>query len=166
MVRICQIYFLTLIFCSIIAQISQRSDLHTFVNNAIIYNNEEQQNIDAIRNGERINIDWEINLQLTIQDEFEKEKQCSFAIGKERFLDEQIALMVPENSPYIELINERIYRLQQMGFLEKWHQLYLPAMDKCSGKNAVKQITNHKVDLDDMQGCFLILLLGKVSFSP
>lgn len=136
------------------------------MNNAIIYNNEEQQNIDAIRNGERINIDWEINLQLTIQDEFEKEKQCSFAIGKERFLDEQIALMVPENSPYIELINERIYRLQQMGFLEKWHQLYLPAMDKCSGKNAVKQITNHKVDLDDMQGCFLILLLGKVSFSP
>lgn len=122
----------------------------------------KEENIDAVREGSRVNIDWRINLQLIIQNHFEKDKECTFSLGKENFLDEQIAIMVPSNSPYLKLINEQIIRLTQMGFIERWHQTNLPSMDKCNGRGVLRQITNHKVNLDDMQGCFLVLLLGNL----
>lgn len=129
---------------------------------ANIYNNMKEENIDAVREGSRVNIDWRINLQLIIQNHFEKDKECTFSLGKENFLDEQIAIMAPSNSPYLKLINEQIIRLSQMGFIERWHQTNLPSMDKCNGRGVLRQITNHKVNLDDMQGCFLVLLLGNL----
>lgn len=122
----------------------------------------KEENIDAVREGSRVNIDWRINLQLIIQNHFEKDKECTFSLGKENFLDEQIAIMAPSNSPYLKLINEQIIRLSQMGFIERWHQTNLPSMDKCNGRGVLRQITNHKVNLDDMQGCFLVLLLGNL----
>lgn len=127
-----------------------------------MYNNLKEENIAAVKEGSRVNIDWRINLQLIIQNHFEKDKECTFALGKENFLDEQIALMVPSKSPYLNLINEHFTRLSQMGFVERWHQINLPSMDKCNGHGVLRQITNHKVNLDDMQGCFLVLLLGKI----
>lgn len=81
-------------------------------------------------------------------------------MSKESFLDEQIGLIIPIDSPYLDLINAQIYRLYQMGFIERWHQTNLPSMDKCNAKGVLRQITNHKVNLDDMQGCFLVLLTG------
>lgn len=50
--------------------------------------------------------------------------------------------------------------MHQMGFIEKWLQKYLPKKDKCS-KNKQLEITNHTVNLNDMQGCFMVLLLGE-----
>ncbi|XP_037810946.1 ionotropic receptor 93a [Lucilia sericata] len=143
------------------AMTSTRNEFHKYLELATIYNNMKEENIEAVKDGERVNIDWRINLQLIIQNHFEKDKECKFALGKENFLDEQIALMVPSNSPYLNLINEQITRLSQMGFIERWHQTNLPSMDKCNGRGVLRQITNHKVNLDDMQGCFLVLLLGK-----
>uniref|UniRef100_A0A905RZW6 Lig_chan-Glu_bd domain-containing protein n=1 Tax=Stomoxys calcitrans TaxID=35570 RepID=A0A905RZW6_STOCA len=140
---------------------STRSEFLKYMEKAIIYNNPHEENIEAVKKGERINIDWRINLQLIIQKDFEKDKECAFSLGKENFLDEQISMMLPSNSPYLILINEQITRLSQMGFIERWHQTNLPN-NKCNGRGVMRQITNHKVNLDDMQGCFLVLLLGSL----
>uniref|UniRef100_A0A1A9Z7D3 Ionotropic glutamate receptor C-terminal domain-containing protein n=1 Tax=Glossina pallidipes TaxID=7398 RepID=A0A1A9Z7D3_GLOPL len=142
------------------AAISSRLDFQKYLNHAIVYNNSLQENLEAVKIGSRINVDWRINLQLIIQNHFEKEKECTLSMSKESFLDEQIGLIIPINSPYLDLINAQIYRLYQMGFIERWHQTNLPSMDKCNAKGVLRQITNHKVNLDDMQGCFLVLLTG------
>uniref|UniRef100_A0A1I8M4L7 Ionotropic glutamate receptor C-terminal domain-containing protein n=1 Tax=Musca domestica TaxID=7370 RepID=A0A1I8M4L7_MUSDO len=144
------------------AATSTRNEFTKYLEKATIYNNLREENIEAVKRGERVNIDWRINLQLIIQKHFEKDKECKFALGKENFLDEQISMLMPSNSPYLILLNEQITRLNQMGFIERWHQTNLPSMDKCNGRGVMRQITNHKVNLDDMQGCFLVLLLGSL----
>lgn len=51
--------------------------------------------------------------------------------------------------------------MHRVGLINKWLQEYLPKKDKCSGTSASNEVTNHKVNLDDMQGSFFVLLLGK-----
>ncbi|XP_068154999.1 ionotropic receptor 93a [Drosophila tropicalis] len=140
-----------------------RKDFKRFMEKAIIYSNAESERIDAVKSGQRINIDWRINLQLIVQQHFEQDKECHFALGKEDFVDEQIGLVVPLNSAYLHLINLHIDRMFRMGFIERWHQMNLPNSDKCNGKSVLRQITNHKVNMNDMQGCFLVLIFGFVA---
>ncbi|XP_055903819.1 ionotropic receptor 93a [Eupeodes corollae] len=144
------------------SSITTRDDFKKFMEKATMYNNLSTENIGAVEKGQRINIDWRINLELTIQKHFEKDKECKFVLGKEDFVEEQIGLIMPVNSPYMSLINDEIKRLHQMGFLDRWHKINLPLKDKCKGKGVLGQITNHKVNLTDMQGCFLVLLIGFV----
>ncbi|XP_014095980.3 ionotropic receptor 93a isoform X1 [Bactrocera oleae] len=141
-------------------QITTRDDFRDYVQRATIYNNIQGEDIGAVQDGKRINVDWRINLQLIIQKQFEKYKECKFSLGRDNFVAEQIGLIVPRDSPYLQLINDQITRLFQMGFIERWHQINLPSMDKCSGHGGMRQIMNHKVNLDDMQGCFMVLLFG------
>ncbi|KAH8382894.1 hypothetical protein KR009_005738 [Drosophila setifemur] len=141
-------------------QTSTREDFKHYMELAQIYGSSQDEDIEAVKRGERINIDWRINLQLIVQQHFEREKECRFALGRESFVDEQIAMIVPSQSAYLHLINSHLDRLFRMGFIERWHQKNLPSADKCSGKSALRQVTNHKVNMDDMQGCFLVLVLG------
>lgn len=69
--------------------------------------------------------------------------------------------MVPANSPYLTIINHEIYRLLQMGFIQKWLTEYLPKKDRCSNNGRMNEIENHTVNLTDMQGCFLVLIAGE-----
>lgn len=82
------------------------------------------------------------------------------------FLDEQIAMVLSPVSPYLTIVNQEIYRLQQMGFIQKWLAEYLPTKDRCWNGGKMVEIENHTVNLNDMQGCFLVLFAGKcVRFS-
>ncbi|XP_023172805.2 ionotropic receptor 93a [Drosophila hydei] len=139
-----------------------REDFKRFIGRSLIYNNVQSENIAAVKHGDRINIDWRINLQLIVQQHFELDKECRFALGKEDFVDEQIGLIVPSGSAYLHLINQHIDRLFRMGFIDRWHKTNLPSMDKCNGKNMQRQIANHKVNMDDMQGCFMVLIFGVI----
>lgn len=68
--------------------------------------------------------------------------------------------MLPSNSPYLTIINQEIYRMSQMGFIQKWVAQYLPKKDRCSAMAKAGEIENHTVNLTDMQGCFLVLIAG------
>lgn len=48
----------------------------------------------------------------------------------------------------------------QMGFIQKWLTEYLPTKDRCWNTGKSIEIENHTVNLNDMQGCFLVLLTG------
>lgn len=80
--------------------------------------------------------------------------------GTEKFIDEKIGLILPANSPYLNLFNNEIYRMLQMGFIQKWLSEFLTQKDRCSSKAGSMEIENHTVNLLDMQGCFLVLLAG------
>lgn len=86
--------------------------------------------------------------------------RCDFILGAEEFLEEQIALIMPKSSPYLQLINKEIKILHQMGFIELWLREYLPKRDRCWVTRESNDAENHTVNLSDMEGCFLVLLIG------
>lgn len=130
---------------------------------AIFYNDENEDIINDVRNGKHVHIDWRSNLQYIQRREYLKTDSCDFSLSVEEFMEEQIALLLPMNSPYLNLFNLEITRLHQMGLIERWIKEYLPPKDRCSKQTSLIEVVNHRVNLEDMQGCFLVLLLGFIS---
>lgn len=127
---------------------------------ATLYERETPAIVDRVRGGRHVYIDWKSNLQYIMKREFLETDSCDFALGAEEFLDEQIGMVLSPRSPYLRLLNSEIYRLQQMGFVQKWLAEYLPTRDRCWTGGKLVEIENHTVNLNDMQGCFLVLLVG------
>lgn len=94
------------------------------------------------------------------QRETRQKIEINVFLGTEKFVDEKIGLVLPANSPYLNVFNREIYRMLQMGFIQKWLSDYLPKKDRCSSKSSNIEIENHTVNLLDMQGCFLVLVAG------
>lgn len=151
-------------FFEIYAKVSGRQDLKEYLEKATIYEKLYQNDVKDIQHGNRVNVDWKVNLQNIIQREFDNTKECNFMLGSEEFVEEQIGLIVPAGSPYLPLVNDEIKKLNEMGLIQRWHKIYMPDVHKCSGKSMVHHVTNHKVNLTDMQGCFVVLLLGEGLF--
>lgn len=115
--------------------------------------------IQKVRTGKHIYIDWKSNLQYIMKKEFLVNDRCDFSLGIDDFIDERIAVVMPENSPYLNLINGEIKRMHQMGFIDRWLKEYLPKRDRCWNVGKI-EVSNHTVNLDDMQGSFLVLIIG------
>ncbi|KAH1003394.1 hypothetical protein HUJ04_003331 [Dendroctonus ponderosae] len=113
-----------------------------------------------IKSGKHVYIDWKIKLQYMIKEHFIDSGECSFALGVEEFCEEQIALIVAPDTPYLHKINEEIKKLHQVGLIQKWLSDYLPKKDKCWKKKRTIEVNNHTVNLDDMQGSFFVLFIG------
>ncbi|XP_031629410.1 ionotropic receptor 93a isoform X2 [Contarinia nasturtii] len=119
--------------------------------------------ISRVRSGKHIIIDWETNLLHIMRKEYLETDKCEFTLSNEKFLDEKIGLILPANSPYLNIINDEIYRMLQMGFINRWLSEYLPKKDRCTSKISSMEIENHTVNLADMQGCFLVLIAGIIA---
>uniref|UniRef100_A0A182MEF6 Ionotropic glutamate receptor C-terminal domain-containing protein n=1 Tax=Anopheles culicifacies TaxID=139723 RepID=A0A182MEF6_9DIPT len=119
--------------------------------------------VERIEAGKHVHIDWRNNLRYLMKRQFLRTDRCDFALSTDEFLDEQIALVMPKDSPYLELVNEEIKRMHQFGFIQRWVAHYLPAKDKCSGTGRVMDVQNHTVNSSDMAGSYWILLLGFIS---
>lgn len=130
---------------------------------ATFYPDETEQVADMVRKGKHAYIDWKSNLQYIMRREYLKTETCDFALSMDEFMEEQIALVLPYNSPYLELFNQELTRLQQMGLIQRWIKEYLPKRDRCSKQTNIIEVLNHIVTIDDMQGSFLVLLVGFAS---
>lgn len=116
--------------------------------------------IEKIRGGSHIYIDWKSNLQYIMKKSFLENDRCDFALGNDDFIDERIGIVMPDNSPYLNLINKEIERMHQMGFIERWLKEYLPRRDRCWNIGKLVEVSNHTVNLEDMHGGFLVLIIG------
>ncbi|ETN65562.1 ionotropic receptor 93a-like protein [Anopheles darlingi] len=117
--------------------------------------------VRRIEAGQHVHIDWRNNLKYLIKKQFLATDRCDFALSTDEFLDEQIALVMPKDSPYLELVNDEIRRMHQFGFIQRWISQYLPSKDRCSGtSNKAMDVQNHTVNSSDMAGSYWILLLG------
>lgn len=130
---------------------------------AIFYQDENEDIIEDVRRGKHVHIDWRSNLQYIQRREYLKTDSCDFSLSMEEFMEEQIAMVLPINSPYLNLFNLEITRLHQMGLIERWIKEYLPPKDRCSKQSSLIEVVNHRVNLEDMQGCFLVLFFGFMS---
>ncbi|KAL5274387.1 hypothetical protein ACFFRR_000866 [Megaselia abdita] len=149
-------------FFEIYAKVSGRQDFKEYVERATIYDTLFLKDVQEIQHGKRVNVDWKINLQHIIQREFDNTKECNFMLGREEFVEEQIGLIVPAGSPYLPIVNDEIKKLSEMGLIQRWHRIHMPDVHKCSGRSMAQHVTNHKVNLTDMQGCFVVLFLGTI----
>ncbi|XP_050089824.1 ionotropic receptor 93a-like [Anopheles aquasalis] len=117
--------------------------------------------VGRIEAGQHVHIDWRNNLKYLIKEQFLATDRCDFALSTDEFLDEQIALVMPKDSPYLELVNDEIRRMHQFGFIQRWISQYLPSKDRCSGTSSrAMDVQNHTVNSSDMAGSYWILLLG------
>ena len=57
-----------------------------------------------IENG-HVFIDWKSRLEIMMKDQYQKTKMCDFALAKEEFFSERVALAFPRGSPWIEKFN-------------------------------------------------------------
>lgn len=129
--------------------------------NAMLFHEDiNSDTVDKVRQGKHIHIDWKTNLQYIMKREFLQNDRCDFVLVAEEFLEEQIAMVMPKGSPYLALINQEIKHLHQMGFIDLWIKEYLPKKDRCWSVKKNSEVENHTVNLRDMQGCFIVLLLG------
>lgn len=129
---------------------------------ATLYAEENEQIADEVRKGTHAYIDWRSNLQYIMRREHLKTETCDFALSSDEFMEEQISMILPYNSPYLELFNQELTRLHQMGLIQRWIKEYLPKRDRCSKQSNIIEVLNHIVTIDDMQGSFLVLILGFV----
>lgn len=118
--------------------------------------------VERVRGGSHIYIDWRSNLQYIMKRSFLENDRCDFSLGNDDFIDERIGIVMPQKSPYLNLINKEIDRLHQMGFINRWLNEYLPRRDRCSTIGQMVEVSNHTVNLEDMHGGFLVLLIGSV----
>ncbi|XP_053689812.1 ionotropic receptor 93a [Sabethes cyaneus] len=121
---------------------------------------ESDEIVDSIRTGHHVHIDWRTNLKYLMKREFLKSDRCDFVLSMDEFLDEQIALAMPKNSPYIDVINNELTKMQQFGFMQRWLKKYLPTDDKCSKVRKSSEVENHTVNNDDMAGSYYVLCIG------
>lgn len=62
--------------------------------------------IRNIESGKHVFIDWKIRLQYIMKKQYLETERCDLALGLDEFSDEQIAMIVSPDSPYLSRINE------------------------------------------------------------
>ncbi|XP_018576793.1 ionotropic receptor 93a isoform X2 [Anoplophora glabripennis] len=122
--------------------------------------------IKQIENGKHVFIDWKMRLQYIMKKQYLETDRCNLALGLDEFFDEQLALIVAQDIPYLPTINAEIKKLHQVGLIQKWLQDYLPKKDRCWKNRHIIEVNNHTVNMDDMQGSFFVLFFDLLSPLP
>ncbi|XP_025829003.1 ionotropic receptor 93a isoform X2 [Agrilus planipennis] len=125
------------------------------------YSRYDHNMVVDVAKGKHVHFDWQTRLHFHMQNYFEITGRCDLTLGTEVYFEEQIGIAVPPGTPYLSMLNFQIKRLHQMGLIEKWFKSYLPKKNRCFKTRRFTEVTNHTVSLDDMQGSFFVLLLGK-----
>nr|WJJ63358.1 ionotropic receptor 93a [Pachyrhinus yasumatsui] len=116
--------------------------------------------LQKIKEGKHVYFDWKIKLQYMMKQQYQETDGCDLALGNDEFFDEQVALIVAPDTPYLKKINAEIKKLHQVGLIQKWLENYLPKRDRCWKRKRIIEVNNHTVNIDDMQGSFFILFFG------
>ncbi|KAJ4451385.1 hypothetical protein ANN_02847, partial [Periplaneta americana] len=132
---------------------------------AIVHDEQNAEMVTKVRSGSHVFIEWKLNLLNLMKKEFLATNSCDFALGEEDFLEEQVAMMMQFGSPYLKLVNRELRRMHQSGLMYKWYLEHLPRKDRCWSTSRIMEATTHTVNLDDMQGSFFVLGLGKFNTS-
>ncbi|KAK3922695.1 Ionotropic receptor 93a, partial [Frankliniella fusca] len=121
---------------------------------------DEAEVLALVRGGTHVLIDWQVNLLQLMKKDFNECGRCDFSIVKvQDFVEENVAMVMSHDNPYLPIVNQEIRRMQQAGLIEKWLLDNLPKKDRC-WTSAVGEANNHSVNLGDMQGSFFVLFFG------
>ncbi|XP_015173343.1 PREDICTED: uncharacterized protein LOC107064804 [Polistes dominula] len=128
------------------------------------HNDSEEANIiRRVKDGKHVFIDWRSSLRFLMRKDLLSSGVCHFSLSTEEFMAEPIAMIVPNNSPYLSIINSELHRMYESGLINKWISEKMPTKDKCwVGANSNEIVDKRKVNVADMQGIFFVLFMGIV----
>ncbi|XP_076678250.1 ionotropic receptor 93a-like [Andrena cerasifolii] len=117
--------------------------------------------VDRVKEGKHALIDWRSSLRFLMRKDLLLTGGCHFSLSGDEFLDEPIAMIMPQGSPYLPIINAELHRMHESGLMHKWISERMPMKDKCwevAGSN--QAVNKRKVNVADMQGIFFVLFIG------
>ncbi|XP_047104526.1 ionotropic receptor 93a [Schistocerca piceifrons] len=144
---------------------SDDPELHKLHEDAVQHKELNESLLSMLASGDHILLHSRLTLRRLTRIDLRKSSVCRFMIGDENFVEEEVAMILPKDSPYLEMINEEIRRLKQSGLIEKWEADSRLSGDRCTQIASASDVSNHKVNMADMQGCFFVLLLGTAAAS-
>ncbi|XP_076242368.1 ionotropic receptor 93a [Calliopsis andreniformis] len=122
---------------------------------------EDEQLIERVKEGKHALIDWRSSLRFLMRKDLLLTGGCHFSLSVDEFLDEPIAMVAPQGSPYLTVIDAELHRMHESGLMHKWISERMPMKDKCwevAGNN--QAVNKRKVNVADMQGIFFVLFMG------
>ncbi|XP_076295813.1 ionotropic receptor 93a [Lasioglossum baleicum] len=154
--------FLNGSFLEVYLQNAEETKYHILLARAEKYNNtEDEKMIGRVKEGKHALIDWRSSLRFLMRKDLLLTGGCHFSLSQDEFLNEPIAMIIPEGSPYLPVINAELRRMLESGLMHKWITERMPIRDKCwemAGNNQV--VNERKVNVADMQGIFFVLFMG------
>ncbi|KAL6263497.1 hypothetical protein P5V15_006288 [Pogonomyrmex californicus] len=142
---------------------AEEEKYHTLLEKAIIHNaTQEAEVIKKVKAGKHALIDWRSTLRFLMRNDMLTTDECAFALSTDEFMDEPIAMIISENSPYLKIINAELHRMHESGLMNKWTSEQIPLKDKCSESLTNQAVVERKVNVADMQGIFFVLFMGNV----
>ncbi|XP_049784835.1 ionotropic receptor 93a [Schistocerca cancellata] len=139
---------------------SDDPELHKLHEDAVQHKELNETLLSMLASGDHILLHSRLTLRRLTRIDLRKSSVCRFMIGDENFVEEEVAMILPKDSPYLEMINEEIRRIKQSGLIEKWEADSRLSGDRCTQIASASDVSNHKVNMADMQGCFFVLLLA------
>nr|XP_012146781.1 PREDICTED: glutamate receptor ionotropic, delta-2-like isoform X2 [Megachile rotundata] len=122
---------------------------------------EEETLVERVKQGKHALIDWRSSLRFLMRKDLLLTGGCHFSLSADEFLDEPIAMIIPQDSPYLAVIDAELRRMQESGLMNKWISEKMPMKDKCWEVPGSNQAVNkRKVNVADMQGIFFVLFMG------
>ncbi|XP_066582000.1 ionotropic receptor 93a [Prorops nasuta] len=120
--------------------------------------------LKRVKDGEHVFIDWRTSLRFLMRSDLLASEGCYYSLSSDKFMDEPIAMLIAQDSPYLPIINTELHRMHESGLMNKWVSEKMPTKDKCwvpFGSN--QAINKRKVNVADMQGIFFVLFMGVIS---
>ncbi|KOC62658.1 Glutamate receptor delta-2 subunit [Habropoda laboriosa] len=135
---------------------------HLLLSHAERHNDTEaEQLMERIKEGKHALIDWRSTLRFLMRKDLLLTGGCHFSLSSDEFLDEPIAMIMSQESPYSPVINAELHRMHESGLMNKWISGRMPMKDKCWEIPGNTQAVNkRKVNVADMQGIFFVLFMG------
>ncbi|XP_014486779.1 PREDICTED: glutamate receptor ionotropic, delta-2-like [Dinoponera quadriceps] len=116
--------------------------------------------IEKVKAGKHVLIDWRSTLRFLMRNDLLLNGGCSFSLSTDEFMDEPIAMIIGQKSPYTKIINAELHRMHESGLMNKWITEQIPVKDKCSDGSVNQGVDERKVNVSDMQGIFFVLFMG------
>ncbi|XP_020296775.1 ionotropic receptor 93a-like [Pseudomyrmex gracilis] len=140
---------------------TEEEKYHVLLDRSIIHNaTQEAKMIEKVKAGKHALIDWRSTLRFAMRNDLLLTDKCSFSLSTDEFMDEPIAMIISQDSPYIKIINTELYRMHESGLMNKWISEQIPIKDKCSDSSVNQGVNERKVNVTDMQGIFFVLFMG------
>ncbi|XP_029164005.1 ionotropic receptor 93a-like [Nylanderia fulva] len=140
---------------------AEEEKYHILLKRAKIHNvTEEAEMLKKVKAGKHALIDWRSTLRFLMRNDLLLTEECAYSLSTEEFMDEPIAMIISQDSPYIKIINAELHRMHESGLMTKWITEQIPTKDKCSDISLNQGVDERKVNVTDMQGIFFVLFMG------
>nr|QHA94735.1 ionotropic receptor 93a-3 [Pardosa pseudoannulata] len=126
----------------------------------ILDRNKKEEIMKEVEQKKLVFISSRFELLEMMSEDYNKTSVCSFLVGSEDVYAESASIAVPQNWPYLQMLNREIAKLFESGIFIKWKKDALPPDNECTTDAKPQAGDTRKISLSQMIGSFYILMFG------